>query len=110
MRQKCARDDLVHLGQELCPLRSKRLHFLLAMIQFVLDVSLAAMHLLEAVALRVANGELQPLGCVPGLPFTTTAQGHSVAIFHFQMTSSCLEQEAHTVHGGVAGPVKVIHV
>ena len=62
----CACDDLLHLGLELCRLRSKRLHLLLAMTQFVLDVSLVATHLLEAVALCVANGELQPCGYVPG--------------------------------------------
>ena len=80
------------------------------MIQLVLDVSLAATHLLEAVVLHVNNGELQSLGCVPGLPFATTSQRHGVTIHHFQMATTGHEQEAHTVHGVVAGPAKVTSV
>ena len=77
------------------------------MIQLVLDASLAVAYLLLAVAFYMVNGELQSLGCVPGLPFATIFQRHGVAIFHLQMTSSGPEQEAHAVHGGVSGPAQV---
>ena len=78
------------------------------MIQFVLDDSLSPTHLLEAVALHMNDGELQSLGCVPGLPFATASQRHGVAIRHLQVAAICHEQEAHAVRGGgVAGPAKV---
>ena len=77
------------------------------MIQFVLDASLAPTHLLEAVALHVNSGELQSLGCVPGLPFASAFQHHSVAISHCQVAATGHEQEAPAVHGGVAGPGKM---
>ena len=76
------------------------------MIQFVLDASLAVTHLLELVALRMANDELQALGCVPGLPFATTPPNATLSPSFTCRIMATIghEQEAHTVDGGVPGP------
>ena len=69
------------------------------LLQFVLHVSLVATYLLTAVVLSSA------------WPFASwSSQRRGVTISHFHMTSIAAighEQEAHPIHGGVAGPARV---